>query len=361
MKPPDFDNDFGSILHHHSQTLMRLFLSLTPVMNYLGDDPFEGEVTSDEIDTALIAPVQALSIALDKVFSHIGHGWEARGISNEIRLELDDVRAEIVRYVDQPPDLRFRPPFLQTLVSRLESLLLNQQQYKVAREVLRELRQASKEVQRIICLYELKNTSIRLLDMEQQTKALRDFYLRAVRIEEVPKPLKVSSLIKEAIHELEAYAKAKRIRIDFINKAANSRIDVRYKETLRAFANILHNAIKYNFTLRGPQMAWVKIEAVNRGELITVRFENWGVPIERDEILSGLIFKPGWRGTYARLKDWTGNGIGLAEAKRAIDTNYGTIKIDSTPAVPQGPSSNLDYSKPFVTVVTVQFPASRSS
>src|SRR5258705_9015025 len=96
--PANFDSDFGGILHHHSQTLMRLFLSLTPVMNYLGDSPFEAEVSPEEIDAALMQPVQALSRALENLFEKIGSSWDARGVSADVRTELDEVRTEIIRY-----------------------------------------------------------------------------------------------------------------------------------------------------------------------------------------------------------------------------------------------------------------------
>ena len=97
---------------------------------------------------------------------------------------------------------------------------------------------------------------------------------------------------------------------------------------IRAFENLINNAIKYNRTLTNNEV-WIEIKIHEETETISIMIENWGVGILKEEIEDGKIYQIGYRGKYSVLNKIEGQGYGLAFAKREIERNQGTINIVS--------------------------------
>ncbi len=104
-----------------------------------------------------------------------------------------------------------------------------------------------------------------------------------------------------------------------------------------AFKNLVHNAVKYSFRpprqLEGSRYIriigrWTDVEH----HCYSVSIENYGVGIPQDEIDSGAIFLPYYRGAKASDRRRTGAGLGLAHVRQIVeDLHHGSIHVTSKP------------------------------
>jgi signal transduction histidine kinase len=81
--------------------------------------------------------------------------------------------------------------------------------------------------------------------------------------------------------------------------------------------------------------------------MVVVEIENYGVPIPRDEIVTGFIYRLGTRGRLSGDRGRTGTGIGLADARSVARAHGGDFYIESRPASPA--QGEKDLTKPFIT------------
>jgi signal transduction histidine kinase len=91
----------------------------------------------------------------------------------------------------------------------------------------------------------------------------------------------------------------------------------------RVVQNLIQNAIRHT-----PADGTVSVKARRGNGGIEVIVEDSGEGIEPEAIES--VFDPFWRGDTARASD--GAGLGLALAKRIVESLGGTIVVDSEPA-----------------------------
>jgi signal transduction histidine kinase len=83
-------------------------------------------------------------------------------------------------------------------------------------------------------------------------------------------------------------------------------------------------------------------------------FENFGVPISKDEIENGSIFQFGYRGMSSSDRGRMGSGIGLYDARSTAIRYGGNISIESHPVHPGTPEE--DYTVPHLTKVIFSLP-----
>jgi signal transduction histidine kinase len=105
-------------------------------------------------------------------------------------------------------------------------------------------------------------------------------------------------------------------------------------------------------------MPWVQVSAYQDEQKICVAFENWGVPISRDEVEQRLIFQLGYRGKWSTDRGRLGTGIGLTDADRVARAHGGAVIVESKPASPTLYPQNEEvyYKQPFKTQVTLCLP-----
>jgi signal transduction histidine kinase len=105
---------------------------------------------------------------------------------------------------------------------------------------------------------------------------------------------------------------------------------------VRVLQNLLQNAIRHT-----PADGTVRMEARRGPRGLELVVEDTGVGIPPESM--GLVFEPFWRGDAAR--SGSGTGLGLALAKRIVESLGGQIRVQSEPAhgsrfavvLPEGP------------------------
>lgn len=183
------------------------------------------------------------------------------------------------------------------------------------------------------------------------TVALLDQLLSA-RAKEKPKSIPIPLLLRDVIEMVQGYAMERRIKINVTNTAGGIFVKGKMSELRLVLFNILHNAIRYSYTFKGDNFAWVKVVARVENKFITIEVENWGVPIKANEI--DHIFKIGYRGSQAMKAEGLGSGLGLYTVKRILESFGGNIKVVSLPGRLSIKGDDLD--QPYITSVTLKLP-----
>jgi signal transduction histidine kinase len=98
----------------------------------------------------------------------------------------------------------------------------------------------------------------------------------------------------------------------------------------------------------------VTIRLHAEGRRVGVTFENFGVPIPRDEIEKELIFQIGYRGRLSGDRGRLGTGIGLTDARNVARRYKGDVQVESKPA--SRDAAPGDYTVPYLTSVTFWLP-----
>jgi signal transduction histidine kinase len=154
---------------------------------------------------------------------------------------------------------------------------------------------------------------------------------------------------------MEEFARNQRVIIK--NKVDTPDIQVKVVErnVVRTLTNLLHNAIKYSWSRDKGEPPWISIRSsINPQNKIIIDFENFGVPIAREEIDQELIFQIGYRGRLSSDKGRMGTGVGLSDSRRVARDHGGDVIIKSRPAAPDGKDDY--YTQPFLTTVTFLLP-----
>ena len=131
------------------------------------------------------------------------------------------------------------------------------------------------------------------------------------------------TLLREAAELHGAYAESIRVRIDFEMELAQSpRIDADATRLKQAFANLIHNAIKFT-----PAGGRVRLSGRAAGGQLTIRISDDGIGIAGDQL--EMIVRPFHRLRAAFDGQHQGAGLGLPFAKTIIELHGGTLAIES--------------------------------
>ncbi|MCK5058205.1 MAG: HAMP domain-containing histidine kinase [Candidatus Aminicenantes bacterium] len=158
---------------------------------------------------------------------------------------------------------------------------------------------------------------------------------------------------------LELFAPAfseKKIEVNY-KPRGNLNAEISRNDIDRMICILLRNAVEYSYRGEG-RFVKVKAREMQPKNEIEISIENFGIPIKKEEIDSGAIWKFGYRGEFAYENYRDGIGAGLADAKEVVDAHKGKIAIIS---MPRGNDGNPPrYKVPYLTTVTVRIPRKRS-
>jgi PAS domain S-box-containing protein len=167
----------------------------------------------------------------------------------------------------------------------------------------------------------------------------------------------IEKILEENVERFKAVFFEDGLEIDY-SSSGNLNADISENDIDRVICNLLHNVKKYSY---GGKGRFVKVRAreLQPDNVVEITIQNLGIPIKREEIDSGDIWKFGYRGELVFRSDRDGTGVGLADAKEVIDAHQGKISISSRPAEKSKETNPPKYKAPYLTTVIIRIPKTR--
>ena len=349
--------DIGKILHANNTTLVMTTHTLDATIQTLEPNPFKdtSAPAMEDVDEVLTEHVNALASVLEKF---IQVATEERRLSalSEYKWEFLKEQMEGLReFKERIPVPESRPATLRTVAYSINQTCQIIKPGYLPREAIRELLQSANQLERVTTLISALNNRMALLQMEYTLQSLREYITSDVRETAKQSKLKIANLIDQCVNRLAEYAQSARVKID-IRNIADVEIVANEREIIRALSNLLHNAIKYTWSRDKTKEPWVAVEAKVYAGNVYFEFENWGVPISKDEIEKELLFQLGYRGRLSTDRGRLGTGIGLTDARHVARTYGGDIQLESRPTRSFKEDTPDYYKQPFITKVTLFLP-----
>lgn len=349
-------NDIGKVLHFYSATLVTLDQSIKPLLNALSPDPFAGGevLTIDNAIEALNEPAKNLKNTLNKIL-------ELSLLEPGRRRALPEKKWIILKNQEQLLDEYetkiLYPEFQLAALHEVSRIILNIhdkiEKENLPREIIRDVYNKAKELERICCLISTHRTLDTIIEVNYTIRALREFVIFQQRHPEPDRICKITSLIQNAVYDLYLFAIHRRVDIRQDYESCKALVKVEERSVLRALANLLYNAVKYSWFRGKGEKPWITVKAFTLGKMVHVEFQNFGVPITKEEIEDELIFNFGYRGQYSGDRLRLGSGVGLSDARDTARRYGGDVKITSRPAEGE---DEKNYNQPFITTATFILP-----
>jgi signal transduction histidine kinase len=132
---------------------------------------------------------------------------------------------------------------------------------------------------------------------------------------------RIDQVVRAAVAACDLQATEKRVKLE--TRLAGAEGATCSPRLTRVVQNLLQNAIRHT-----PADGTVRVEARNGSSRLEVVVEDSGEGIEPAAL--ARVFEPFWRADGARSAD--GSGLGLALAKRIVESLGGRIYVESEPA-----------------------------
>jgi PAS domain S-box-containing protein len=341
-------DDIGRVLHTYSSMLVLLRHSIEPVINALSPDPFEGSLPVDleMIFDNLEGPILRLEKQLCQFMSFADEKERGnKALPANLWQQLKSLSSLVTNRTGRIRNRQAMIPTLRDVARSIIGITWEVETGYLPKERIKELRRSAKELERICCLAALHQANDTIITMDHQVRAFREFVtLKRRRVEE-KRSVSITDILDKAIQGMTEFARSRRVEI-IPQEIPSVTILVRERNFTRAIENLLHNAIKYSWSHADGSPAYVRISGGVENNTLWLEFENYGVPITREELDNGLVFEVGFRGSMSGDRGRLGTGIGLPDAREVARSHGGDVTITSQPAS-EHPGD--DYSNPFVT------------
>lgn len=358
--------DIGRILHANTTTLVMVKQTLDAVIEALETKPFQDVSipSSVEVELYLTEAANKLATVIERLSQIADEERRLKALPPLRWKRLHGFVGFLRSFKEQIPTPESYSPTLRKIANEVGQIHAVIAPGNIPREPMRELQNAAWELERLTNLIEVLETRAAVIQMDYTIHSLREFITYGTRQDVAREQKSVKVLIEEAIKRLAEYARSMKIDIDS-KDVQDVSVFVNEREIMRALSNLIHNAVKYSWR-RDPQRtkpAWVSIRTHVQDRKVYIEFENWGVPIKREEIEQGKIFELGYRGELSKDRGRLGTGIGLTDARRVAEAHGGRLEIESHPAMRglYDEKNEKYYQQPFLTKVTMILPLTGKS
>jgi PAS domain S-box-containing protein len=354
-KVEELTDDIGQVLHTYSSALVDIKLSGDVLVDSMKPDPFEAtlDLIPELALTELKEPVKLFVLLLNRLLTLTGsQERETPPLLIEKKDDLIRLKHMFDNYEKEVP-LELRPAVLREAMFELITICDEIRGEKLPRELIRQIKTQGQEILRILNLFKLHQMRDLTFTMGHTVRALREFVISGDRVKQIKSTQDISTLIALAIKNIGEFAHSRNVQFRKRIDCPDALVYVVERDMIRALANILHNAIKYSWKRTDNTSSRVMVRAQLVNDRVRIEFENYGVPIPKDEIKE-LIYELGFRGRLSSDRGRMGTGVGLADALRVLNEHEGTIKVDSHPAI--FGRKDDDYNQPFLTTVTLSLP-----
>lgn len=352
--------DIGKVWHASTSTFVMTKQTLDGIIDALGPSPFgdRTDIEPEEIDDVLLKQATRLASVIERFLQSTSPESRLKALP-ALRWQMLADSIGLLREIrDRVPMQELRSPTLRTAAHEVMRVCREARAHHLPRESIKEAQQSAAELERLVCLFDAITTRGAVIQMELPFRTLREFITADLRTHEVHERLAVKSLIEAAIKHLADFARSTHIEIRWRDRDFYAEVEGSKRDLVRVLSNLLHNAIKYTWRRERGRASWVEIHPVVDDRFVCIQFENWGVPIAREEIEQGLIFQLGYRGKWSTDRGRLGTGIGLTDADHVAREHNGAIRVESKPAAPAlHPQDEANfYKQPFITRVTLCLP-----
>lgn len=354
-KVKEFTFDFGSVLHDYTSTLVMIQHSIEPVIKSLAPDPFGDDpaLLPEETSAIIAEPARSLAASLGALLELARSHERAAVLATGHWETLRNLHDTLLNYEEQIPIPDIRPLVLADAAAKILNIC-GQIRGRFPKELLRQLRGEARELTRVTNLLSLHQARNAIIEMDHQVRSLGEYVTSDMSTKEPPVVSKISSLISQARRNLDKFAVSRNVRFEVKRDGPDPLVRVVPRHVVRTLANLLHNAIKYSWSRGHDKPPWVSIRTSVVDHQVCIEVENWGVPVEKEELENDLIFHLGYRGRQSGDRGRIGTGIGLTDARRVARAHGGDVTIKSQPSV-FGKRED-DYTQPFKTTVTLKLP-----
>lgn len=354
--------DIGRILHANTTTLVMVKQTMDALVEAFEPKPFRDFAVPqpEEVERLLTEHANLLASVIERMLQSADEERRLKALPvaqwNKLRNFLELLRD----FKERIPAPELYSVTLRKVANEVGQIHGSISSGNLPRELVREFQTAAWHLERLTNLIEVLETRAAVIQMDYTIHSLREFITTDKRKVSAPVQLNVRTMVEESGRRLAEYARSLKIEIDS-REVEDIQVSVVQQEMMRALTNLLHNAIKYSWR-RDPERtkpAWVSVRASVRDGLVHIEFENWGVPVKRDEIETGRIFELGYRGELSKDRGRLGTGIGLTDARRVAEAHNGRLEIESHPAFrgSYNEKSENYYKQPFLTKVTMILPS----
>ena len=352
--------DIGKVWHASTSTFVMARQTFDGVIDAMEPNPFgdRKDVTPEEIDEVLVKQAARVAGLLERFLQTTDAAQRLKALP-EARWQVFENSLGLLREIrERVPIAELRLPTLRKTAYEINRLCRDARAHHLPRELIRDVQQAASELERLVILFDATAARSAIIQMELPFATLREYITSEVRTQEVRERLAIKPLIEESVKRLADFARSSNVEIQWRERDLYAEVEGNRRDLVRVFSNLLHNAIKYTWRRERTRASWVEIHTTANSQNVCIQFENWGVPIAKEEIEQHLIFQLGYRGKWSTDRGRLGTGIGLTDAEHVAREHHGSILVESKPAAPAlHPQDEAHYyQQPFLTRVIFCLP-----